>query len=657
MSSFLTGRPVVQKSIKYIAVSLGIVLMLTFFLRNILISYYFEKKAGKFSRMYNAELKALRVHAGWNGELLITGLTLTPGTGDTLVQADSINLSFNLLKLMTGHLVIRKAELVNFRLSFINHDSVSNWMFILKRRGENDRELTGTGKGYDESADRLMDLLFDRIPDRLRMQNVTVSANTNGHEVLFHTDLFNLEDHSFSTVIRVREESSENEWDLSGRIDPSEHLITTTLFSTNDKKISLPLLDYKWGAAIGMDTLLFSFHELRLTADRSQVNGIVSFSGLKVEHEKVAAKPVLFDKLAVKYAINIGHDFAELDSSTEIIFNSLRLSPYIRYRHKPTEQITVRIIKPEFPADELFSSFPEGLFTNLGGIRVKGRLSFNLDFFADLSVPDSLIFTMDLSRHGFSVLSYGNAGLYKIDSSFLYTAWEKDKPVRTFVVGPENSSFRPLNKISPFLRYAVMTSEDGGFYQHRGFLPDAFRASLIQDIKERRFARGGSTISMQLVKNVFLSRNKTIGRKVEEALLVWLLENQGITTKDRMFEVYLNIIEWGPLVYGAGEASRFYFNKEPSKLTLAEAIFLSSVIPRPKWFRYSFDDNGHLRQSMADYYRLVSGKMLAKGWITQKDQDRLIPDVELKGPAKQLLLKKDPLPAESLQMLENPEEE
>jgi membrane peptidoglycan carboxypeptidase len=264
---------------------------------------------------------------------------------------------------------------------------------------------------------------------------------------------------------------------------------------------------------------------------------------------------------------------------------------------------------------------------------------------------------MDLSRHGFSVLSYGNADLFKIDSSFLYTAYEKDKPVRTFFVGPENPLFRPLNKISPYLRYSVMTSEDGGFYQHRGFLPDAFRASLIQDIRERRFARGGSTISMQLVKNVFLSRNKTVGRKIEEALLVWLLENQGITTKDRMFEVYLNIIEWGPLVYGAGEASHFYFNKEPSKLTLAEAIFLSSIIPHPKWFIYSFDDWGHLRASMADYYRLVSAKMFGKGWISQQDYDRLIPDVELKGPAKLFLQKKEPVPDDSLWMFENQEEE
>ena len=196
---------------------------------------------------------------------------------------------------------------------------------------------------------------------------------------------------------------------------------------------------------------------------------------------------------------------------------------------------------------------------------------------------------------------------------------------------------------------SVLTSEDGSFYQHRGFLPDAFRESIITNIKERRFARGGSTISMQLVKNIFLSRNKTVARKLEEALIVWLIENQGLSAKERMYEVYLNLIEWGPMVYGANEAAHFYFSKEASRLTLAEAIFMASIIPRPKWFKYSFDEFGHLRESNAGFYRLVSEKMLNKGWITSEDAENLIPDVELKGPAKLLLKQADTVPLDTLQ--------
>lgn len=131
------------------------------------------------------------------------------------------------------------------------------------------------------------------------------------------------------------------------------------------------------------------------------------------------------------------------------------------------------------------------------------------------------------------------------------------------------------------MQYAVLTSEDPSFFYHRGFIPDAFKESMIENIKAKRFVRGGSTISMQLVKNVFLSREKTISRKLQEMLIVWLIENKGLVSKERMFEIYLNAIEWGHGIYGIKEASQFYFSKLPSQLNLAESIFLASIIPDP----------------------------------------------------------------------------
>src|SRR5690606_11361211 len=114
----------------------------------------------------------------------------------------------------------------------------------------------------------------------------------------------------------------------------------------------------------------------------------------------------------------------------------------------------------------------------------------------------------------------------------------------------ENPFYTPITQVSDYLKNSIMTAEDYGFYRHKGFHEEAFRLAIITNIKEKRFARGGSTITMQLVKNVFLSRNKTVSRKAEEALIVWLIENQKLVSKYRMFEVYLNIIEWGPYIYG-----------------------------------------------------------------------------------------------------------
>ena len=148
---------------------------------------------------------------------------------------------------------------------------------------------------------------------------------------------------------------------------------------------------------------------------------------------------------------------------------------------------------------------------------------------------------------------------------------------------------------------------------------------------------------MQLVKNVFLNRHKNIARKLEEALIVWLIESQHLTSKERMYEVYLNIIEWGPLVYGAAEASRFYFEKEPSELTVSEAIFLASIIPRPKHFRSVFNPDATLRENQLGYYRVIARRLAVKGLMTEEEAEAFVPDVQIRGEARRLVLQPDTL--------------
>ncbi len=124
---------------------------------------------------------------------------------------------------------------------------------------------------------------------------------------------------------------------------------------------------------------------------------------------------------------------------------------------------------------------------------------------------------------------------------------------------------------------------------------------------------------MQLIKNVFLTREKTLSRKLEEILLVYLLENNRIASKERMLEVYFNVIEWGPNVYGIGEASSFYFQKKPIDLSLKECLFLASIVPKPKKFMYQFDDQGKLKSFANKHEEFMSKLMLRRGLLTPED--------------------------------------
>jgi hypothetical protein len=277
------------------------------------------------------------------------------------------------------------------------------------------------------------------------------------------------------------------------------------------------------------------------------------------------------------------------------------------------------------------------MFTSLTGTKAQGFLDFFLDFSVNLEQPDSLSFDIKLKGNDFKLLSFGTDDYSMLNRSFNHKVYFRGKLAASFLVGPENPDYAPFETISPFLRFAVMTSEDGSFFYHNGFNPHAFRESIATNIKEERFARGGSTISMQLVKNVFLTRNKTLARKIEEALIVWLIENLNLVPKQRMYEVYLNIIEWGPGVYGIGQASRFYFDKRPSELTLGESVFLASIVPRPKWFKYTFETNGKPKPFFAIYFDRLKELMVRKEFIPASDTLGVKPVVTLRGQAAQAL--------------------
>ncbi len=204
-------------------------------------------------------------------------------------------------------------------------------------------------------------------------------------------------------------------------------------------------------------------------------------------------------------------------------------------------------------------------------------------------------------------------------------------------VDSTSPNYTHLRDIPPHLIYAVLTSEDGSFFYHKGFNEEAFAKSLAENIRKKRFARGASTISMQLVRNVFLSKNKTLSRKFEEMLLTWMLENSHVVSKQRMLEVYFNIIEWGPNIYGIKQAAKFYFDKKPSQLTLQESIFLAAIIPSPKYFRYTFQTNGMMKDGFEAYFQRVAQIMLARNQIQPTDTIGLNHKVTLTGTAQKFL--------------------
>ncbi len=138
----------------------------------------------------------------------------------------------------------------------------------------------------------------------------------------------------------------------------------------------------------------------------------------------------------------------------------------------------------------------------------------------------------------------------------------------------------PYNKISPYLKQAVVASEDDEFFDHPGFNFEAIKKAAIYDWKKKRFARGASTLTQQLARNLYLTPSKNPVRKMRELLIALKLERE--LSKQRILELYLNVVEWGPGIYGCEAASRHYFGKSAAGLGSADAAYLATILPNPK---------------------------------------------------------------------------
>src|SRR5690348_8011034 len=166
----------------------------------------------------------------------------------------------------------------------------------------------------------------------------------------------------------------------------------------------------------------------------------------------------------------------------------------------------------------------------------------------------------------------------------------------------ERYEFVPLNQISPDLQHAVVAAEDARFFQHHGFDWREMRNAVEDDLDERR-VRGASTITQQLVKNLFFGTGRSLIRKGAEATLVPVAEL--VLGKRRILELYLNVVEWGPGVYGAEAAARYHYSTTARSVDRMQAERLAAILPAPLKRR----PNG-----MTKYGAIIDGRMRQMGW-------------------------------------------
>jgi hypothetical protein len=271
---------------------------------------------------------------------------------------------------------------------------------------------------------------------------------------------------------------------------------------------------------------------------------------------------------------------------------------------------------PVAGCQSLLESFPAALFPHVAQARFRGTFGAKGYLAFDTRKIDDLVLKYDIDDLCRVTLAPEELRKDHFDGSFTYAIIDKDGKPADRETGPGSDEWAPIDTISPMMQVAVLTTEDGAFFHHHGFNEWAIKASLVANIKAGRFVRGASTITMQLAKNLFLSREKTLSRKLEELILADYLERT--FKKEEMMEIYLNIIEFGPDIYGVKNAAAHYFGRRPAELNLAECLFLSSLLPKPRDYHKLYE-KGELPQSWMVNIRQLMEIAHKNGRISDKE--------------------------------------
>ena len=543
-----------------------------------------------------------RLHAGWDGRVAFRRLTMIRrSSSDTLLTADSIAVRLSRSSLLGFRVRVAGigAARATLRLPRPSEDVDSLPQASEPRRRREDPERAARWRRSAQSLARLLFTPTRELP-ALTLRDVTLQAPTGAEGLPSGIWLAWLESRPEGGGMRAAAVGAirgENELPFEGSLSHGADDRIRGGF-----KVSYPGTD-----ATGPHEMLLVL-DGALRQDRGQ--GVVTVHD--TTHLTVG-----------RIALRVG---AEVK----------REGPAVRLRLEATD----------VNQEQVRASLPAAVLGPLLDVSVDGSWDYRLGLDLDLARPDSVQFTADVIPHDLAIdPERTRLRLLGLEGPFLATIHLPRGRLVTRELSLANPYYRPLPSIAPALVSAVVTNEDGGFFHHRGFNTGAMKDAIAENLKAGAFLRGAGTITMQLARNLYLGHDRTLSRKFHEVVLAWILEHLTGLSKERLLEIYLNIIEWGPDVHGAGEAAHFYFDRDPAELSVSEALFLTTIVPSPLRWRSRLDASGALRPWEKAQMHFIGRAMIAKGWLPPEalpPTDSL--QIELRGLARASLFPVDSLP-------------
>lgn len=316
----------------------------------------------------------------------------------------------------------------------------------------------------------------------------------------------------------------------------------------------------------------------------AHVDGDLELAGLNVDHPLLARQPVR----GLGFSLEVSADLDPARRSVTIESASLRRGAvtleldgeFVHAEAREDRRYRAHLKMPKVRCQDFLAAIPAELTPSLQGFELKGDFEFEISSEIAFNDLDALTLTAKLNPDTCKPVKVPQlVSATRLTGALVHRVVMRDGSEREVDVREGSESFTALDQISPYMLAAVMTTEDGGFWKHKGFITSQFRAALRRNLEAGKIRLGASTITMQMVKNVLLSHERTLSRKLQEVFLTWYVEQT--LTKQRIMELYLNVIEFGPGVYGVTRAASHYFGKLPADLTPPEAAYLALMLPSP----------------------------------------------------------------------------
>ena len=620
---------------KITVVTLASIIIGYFAFRNFILKQVINTICSKMGINYDCKLLVKDASFVGVSGLKIANIVLVPKEADTLFNIQKMETSVGLWHLLIGEIQLGTLEIKNGYVQLVKNKKGRNFDAFLKRNDE--EQAVSEKRNYAKFTYRIISKVLNLVPTDMQIENLSFRLDDMGKKTKINFQQLRLVDKKLETSIQVETKAFTQRIRINGIADPRNKTANIRFFNLDSGAIKVPYLDERFGLKTSFDSIHLNIQNIDKSGDELHLDGFASIANLIINHKKIASKDVVIKNARFDYRFLLGSDFVSIDSSSTAEFNKVKFKPYLAYETEEDTIYKLKVVIPKMKAQDFIVSLPDGLFTHFQGMKAQGNFEYNLNFMFNKNKPKQLVFDSKLKKENLRITQYGEANLNKLNGEFIYRAIINNVLQRPVLVGAENPNYTPLDQISPYLQKCVLTSEDPSFFSHRGFINEAFKQSILKNIRTKKFSRGASTISMQLIKNVFLTREKTLSRKLEEILLVYILENNRIASKERMLEVYFNIIEWGPNVYGIGEAAQFYFQKSPADLTLKDCLFLATIVPKPKKFMWQFDNEGELKSFAVKQQKFLSNLMLRRGLLTPEDTIGQSIPLQLTGNAHSLL--------------------